>query len=376
MKQWKQILSLVLVMSGTVGMADIYAASPEFARTAEEWSRLRDDVLEYDEIADLILEYNTTVAGNRIAYQKTKNKDLDDIKQQYRDVAGSYSSQAADATTEIEAITYEMQEREAQIKADDNVDDGENDRLAYAREEAVLVRKAQTLMNTYNQQLIQLELEESSLRFAGQQLNSVIVQQGQGLATTADVLSARQAVQSGEAAIINLTGQIEDSRLSLIIMTGWKQDTAPQIEGIPQVEPERIMALDPAADRETALQNDYSLNIERRRLQHSESQSNIDLYTTNVKKTEETVKSAVDLGYQAVLQSYTAYEQGQTALNLANTNLESGRRKYQAGTLGQLELSSLEYKQKNAVTTFSLREMELFQALENYDWLLNGLASS
>ena len=376
MKQWRQIIPFALMITITAGAADTYAASPEFARTEEEWSRLRDDVLEYDEIADLISEYNTTVAGNRIAYKKTKNKDLDDITQQYRDAAGSYSSQATDATTDIEAISFELQEREAEIKADDNVDDGENDRLIYAKDEAALVRKAQQLMNTYNQLLIRKELEESSRQLAAQQLNSVTVMQSQGLATEAEVLSARQAVHNSDAAIINLTGQIEDSRQSLIIMTGWKQGGVPEIKGIPDVDPERVNHLDPAADQEIALQNDYSLQVERRRLEHSASQDNIDLYTTNVKKTEEAVKSAVDLGYQTVLQSYTAYEQGQVALNLANTNLATGQRKYAAGTLSRLELSSLQYKQENAETTFRLREMELFQALQDYDWLLNGLASS
>ena len=33
------------------------AASPEFARTTEEWAKLRDNVLEYDELEDLIKNY-------------------------------------------------------------------------------------------------------------------------------------------------------------------------------------------------------------------------------------------------------------------------------------------------------------------------------
>ena len=37
------------------------AASPEFARTTEAWAKLRDNVLEYDELEDLIYEYNPTV---------------------------------------------------------------------------------------------------------------------------------------------------------------------------------------------------------------------------------------------------------------------------------------------------------------------------
>ena len=40
-------------------------ASPEFAYSAEKWAALRDDVLEYGELADLIHEYNATVINNR-----------------------------------------------------------------------------------------------------------------------------------------------------------------------------------------------------------------------------------------------------------------------------------------------------------------------
>ena len=45
-----------------------FAASPEFARTSEEWARLRDNVLEYDELADLIHEYNVTVQNNQYIF--------------------------------------------------------------------------------------------------------------------------------------------------------------------------------------------------------------------------------------------------------------------------------------------------------------------
>ena len=41
------------------------AASPEFARSAEEWERLRDNVLEYEELEDLIHEYNVTTQNNQ-----------------------------------------------------------------------------------------------------------------------------------------------------------------------------------------------------------------------------------------------------------------------------------------------------------------------
>ena len=43
--------------------------SPEFAYSAEKWATLRDNKLEFDEISDLVHEYNPTVVQNEISYK-------------------------------------------------------------------------------------------------------------------------------------------------------------------------------------------------------------------------------------------------------------------------------------------------------------------
>ena len=57
--------------------------SPEFAYTEEKWASLRDNVMEYGELKDLIHEYNPTVRSNRSAYKDQKGKDLNDVYEQY-----------------------------------------------------------------------------------------------------------------------------------------------------------------------------------------------------------------------------------------------------------------------------------------------------
>ena len=56
MKKWKQIsaccLAAVLAAAAPTGTA--WAGSPEFARSAEEWAKLRDNVMEYDELASCL----------------------------------------------------------------------------------------------------------------------------------------------------------------------------------------------------------------------------------------------------------------------------------------------------------------------------------
>ena len=59
------------------------AASPQFAYSTEKWASLQDDKLEFDEIADRIHEYNSTVEKNRIEYKDYQGKDSNEIAQEY-----------------------------------------------------------------------------------------------------------------------------------------------------------------------------------------------------------------------------------------------------------------------------------------------------
>ena len=62
----------VFLAAGTPVQA--LAASPQFAYSTEKWASLQDDKLEFDEIADLIHEYNSTVEKNRIEYKDYQGK--------------------------------------------------------------------------------------------------------------------------------------------------------------------------------------------------------------------------------------------------------------------------------------------------------------
>ena len=96
MKRFKQTLSLALAgVMVTAAPVTAFAASPEFARSAEEWAKLR----EYDELEGLIQEYNATV--------QTNNLDLAEFKRKYGDTKDDVSSKYRDMADEIySSITY------------------------------------------------------------------------------------------------------------------------------------------------------------------------------------------------------------------------------------------------------------------------------
>ena len=57
------------ILALTALPAPAFASSPEFARTEEEWNRLRDNKMEYGEIEGLVQEYNVTVQNNQYNYR-------------------------------------------------------------------------------------------------------------------------------------------------------------------------------------------------------------------------------------------------------------------------------------------------------------------
>ena len=87
-------LSVALALSMAI---PALGATPEFARSQEEWAALQDDYLGWEEIPDLVTEYNSTVLNNKKAYQKDQGQDAEEIRNSLLDAADDLDSLAVDA---------------------------------------------------------------------------------------------------------------------------------------------------------------------------------------------------------------------------------------------------------------------------------------
>ena len=93
-KREKRLAGAVLAAGAITAMPfQAFAqSSPEFAYSAEKWATLRDNKLEFDEISDLVHEYNPTVVQNEISYKDYLTKNRDDVAQDYYDKANEIYS--------------------------------------------------------------------------------------------------------------------------------------------------------------------------------------------------------------------------------------------------------------------------------------------
>ena len=81
------------------------------------------------------------------------------------------------------------------------------------------------------------------------------------MATQTDVLTALKRVQDQDNAILTAQKSQENVHRNLCLMLGWSADAQPEIKEVPQPDLSRIDTLDPNADAQTAIDNNYDVNI-------------------------------------------------------------------------------------------------------------------
>ncbi len=250
------------------------------------------------------------------------------------------------------------------------------DQLTNDQEEATLVATAQASMITYFQQTYELETLKDNLELLNAVHQSVLVKQSAGMATQTDVLGALENVQNTQASIDKLTGTIEQTRQKLCVMLGWKYNDTPEIKDIPAVDMARIDAMNPEADMEAALNNNYTLKINKRKLTNATADVTKETLNRTIASNEQNIGTDLVKSYQEVLQAKAAYDQAVAEYNLESKNMDTAERKTQVG-----KMSGLDYrKQKNALVTktngVKTAERTLFQSVQTYNNAVNGLAST
>ncbi|MCD8371257.1 MAG: TolC family protein [Clostridiales bacterium] len=388
MKRWKRALALGAagLMTAAAPLA-AFAASPEFSRTEEEWAQLRDDVLEYEELAGLIHEYNATVQQNAIDYAYFRNEYGEtntEWADKYRELASdlrdaidypdiddsSYGTQMAQAiTNEASADTYEE-------SADDALEDIYVKYLEYSQEEAQLVQSAQTLMISYYLNQLQQQIDTKTQELSQLTYDYTVKQRDVGMATDIEVLSAFESLRSTEQALIDDQTAIDSGRKSLLVLCGWDANADAEIRSIPEVDEERITQMDPTTDTETAIANNYTLLSNTRQYENARSNDKKETLAVSMADNERNIKASVSSSYQSVLSSKIAYDLAVTQAALEAQNLTIAQTKAANGQLDVLSLQTQQNTTETAALNVEVARLNLFQAIQSYEWAINGLADA
>ncbi|MDO4268052.1 MAG: TolC family protein [Eubacteriales bacterium] len=384
MKRKKHVF-LAAVLAGVIGgtlPVTALAASPEFARTPEEWEGLRDNRLEYDEIGDLIHEYNATVQNNQYEYNefvKDYGTTKDDVADEYRQLADDLEADKSgddSAMSRISDLQLTQQAKQLREQADDNVEDSHTYYLTYSQAEDNLVLSAQSRFISYYSQKLELQEAQLEKQVLENELALVQTRRQAGTATDMDVLDAQEAVLEQESAIEEQEQSIESTRIKLITMLGWSGSDQPEIGGLPEADLSEIDGIDLEADQQTALDNNYTLQINQRKLENAQDSDNRKNIQNTIEDNKRQIKASVTSAWQDLQTAKRSLEQARSAEETQSRSLSLAAQKRSVGMVTGYEYRQEEISMEQKKLETEMAELSLLESLETYRWNVNGLASA
>jgi hypothetical protein len=384
------IISFSLIIAG-LSQASLrsLAKSPTFSRTEEEWAKLRDMNLDYEEIDGLVTEYNATVQTNQANMQqftRDYGRKNSQVSQSYRDMAekieDSLTEPEPDSMTYVPMMASIAQSRATinnlKNSADTTLEDYEVQYFTYESARLSLVQNTKALMISYYSKDVAKEALQKAVEVAELNLANAQARVAVGMATNLDVLSAKEAVIKANKTLSDQNNAALADRDKLLIMTGFKTDSQANIGLVPVLSEEELQNIDKInveEDIKKALEENYALKINKRKLGNAKSDTQIKSLNSTISSGTENIKANVQTLHKNLVNAKDKLNLLKAELELSSKDLETIRQKKNLGMATQLEVANKELENIKKNTEKKQAELALRLALENYNSAVNGLAS-
>ena len=384
------IISLSLIIAG-LSLAPLrsLAKSPKFSRTEEEWAKLRDMNLDYEEIDGLVTEYNATVQTNQANMQqftRDYGRKNSQVSQGYRDMAekieDSLTEPDPDSMTYVPMMASIAQSRATisnlKNSADTTLEDYEVQYFTYESARLSLVQNTKALMISYYSKDVSKEALQKAVEVAELNLANAQARVAVGMATNLDVLSAKEAVIKANKTLSDQSNAALADRDKLLIMTGFKTDSQANIGLVPVLSEEELQNIDKInveEDIKKAVEENYALKINKRKLGNAKSDTQIKSLNSTISSGTENIKANVQTLHKNLVNAKDKLNLLKAELELSSKDLETIRQKKNLGMATQLEVANKELENIKKNTEKKQAELALRLALENYNSAVNGLAS-
>lgn len=349
---------------------------------AAKTATLEDQVLEYGELWDLINEYNPTMVLKNMdyysqitSYEEVK-KQLDQSRQEIESAADDLKKEGDAETAKLymDNVKSLRQSVTGINKSIDNLEE-EKSTKSLVRQVNALTAAAQSLMNSYNQFKAKRASTEKKLQLQESVYQDTQAKASLGLVTELEVSQAKKNLETAQHSLKTLDDSIDSARRNLCLMTGWSYDATPDIQGIPEPDMNVIAAMDLSVDKERAVNNNYDVQSQRHSVGKKINKEQKSARRSTDEAEQEKSITFEDL-YSDVQTKKLEYEAACTAYESAVQDYNGLQAKKQMGMLSNTEYlqGEADYLEKEADK--KVASMSLYQAMETYQWAVEGLIST
>ena len=401
MRRKNQILALglaaVLTAASAVPAFAGYApigpgAEPEPEKyDAATLSKLQDNVLEYDELALRVREYNPNISE---AWRK-----YGESKEDYQNMLTELESTYDDSMDNIDAVLKPLKQAEKlmpQLKGTvkqmsslksgyhslvqgirdtvTNWDTSKRNTSQIRQYEKQVISGAQSAMIGYNTIVDNKATLETMVDLYQKQCDMYQRMAALGLANQTDVVSAQTSLIGAKSQLASLQSQQDSVYRTLCLLLGYDTDSGVEIRNLPDFDMSRLDGMNLEADTKKAIGNNYTL-IGQRTSAKGETNAQIAARLNTIEEGEQKLTIEMQRLYQDVLDKKAAYEAAMTGYEAAEKSNGAAQRQYQNGLLSEMQYvgTQISYNQKKAAKESA--ELDLWTAMNAYDWGIEGLAA-
>lgn len=340
--------------------------------------RLRDGIVEYDELGSLIHYGNLSIQQMTETTERMKQnyQEIRDYLKTERDSANGEKQEAKKKNdmesygeyAALEAVySSAAKSYNEMIKKLDSHGANKN-RLSVEKQ---LTKAAQSLMISWQSVELQKEYLEKTWELYEAMYENTKLQQSAGLAAESQVSAAYQDWNAVETRLSGIKDSQASICQSLCSLLG--ADDTVTLAKIPPVNTEQLTQMDLEEDIQKAIGNNQDIIAERDK--KSAGTSSVNKKSRTVDELEEKIKIKMKQLYEEINHKKQEYDAAGTGLEGAGIQWNNAQNQYALGMLscGEYLREELRYVQKK--TEFDSADLALLQALEDYNWAVRGVVT-
>ena len=337
-------------------------------------NKLNDNVINYDEIDDLVHEFNPTVLSwwNSYRNDKTATEVYDDYMESYDRIMSSADSSESDA---VAARLY-AQAYAIKMLADNNTNDSIINFWNYQIDEIKLCLDAKKkflnfYITDYNKQIAELNVNETK-RLA----NAANVKYQVGVDTELTYLQANKNADDAEANFDLAVSNHNVADKNLKISCGKSISNEVEIGSLPNMAVD-FNAINISNDIEIAKANNIYLKIYNRALKNANTDEMKKYYQILVDYANEEIESSVRTYYDALSNQVNSLLTRETTNALMVQQLTKANNDFSNGRISETDYNTAKYNVDVSNVQVKIQYINVLSAYEDYKYAIEkGIASA
>lgn len=340
---------------------------------------LTDNKLEYGDLGKLIENYN---ASYRNAESQMVGSSLDlgtarSLSQEaaeLRDDASNLNTSNMDESTKLLYDSYKETAKELRKQAQKLT----NKKLNASAERMLrhnknkLIKASQGLYIKYGEMVSRQAAMEKQVELAKAQADSMQRMSELGLKSQTDVLAAQKALLQAQNGFDQYVNGLQNMKQNLYIMVGLDHNSDVVIDLPPAADEARIASMNPQRDLTDAVGANYDLQSIRN-ANASDFGGKQGAKHKTIAQSEQEVASSLQSLYSDVLSKKQDYDSAVSGFQAAEKKMQAADINQSTGAISSLDYLNTQIAYLNAKSEKETADMELFAAMEDYDWAVKGL---